>query len=175
MSATDIPSMARLEVERDALAEELRRMAKVLGRSRSGEAMLMFLDKSLLIRLGGAEFAIAGKGRWPGEARVASTWLRALAKVPPTQDPVVIQVRGGRLHIAGSSSPCHWQAAGAGKIEGSLGMGLLDVIRLGLSHPDEELEKSGLAREAGIAPGQSLKRALTWTSESRRQHAISHR
>jgi hypothetical protein len=152
--------MARLEVERSVLVEELKRMTKVLGRGRSGEALLMFQNEKLVMRLGGVEFAIPAHGRWPGEARVASSWIRALAKIPPVQDPIVIQVSGGRLHMAGSSNVCTWQAQGACSIEMPLGLELLDLIRLGLSHPDEVLEKSGVARAVAEARADLEKRIM---------------
>ena len=158
MSAVGITSMARLEVGRAVLVEELKRMAKVLGRSRSGEAVLMYRDEHLLMRLGGAQFAIAAKGRWPGEARVASSWIRAMTKVPPVQDPVIIQVRGGRLHMGGSSIPCRWQAPGAARIEVPLGMELLELIRIGLAHSDDELQKSGVAQAVAKARADLEKR-----------------
>ena len=135
---------ARLEIARAVFVEEVTRMSKVLGRSRSGDALLMFRDGALQIRMPGAETTMPAQGRWPGEARVAASWVRALGKVPPTQDPIVIQVYGGRLHIAGSSNTCRWQAAGKGTVEVTLGMSLLDLVKLDLAHSDEVLEASGL-------------------------------
>lgn len=158
MSDAGVTSMARLEVERAVLVEELKRMAKVLGRGPGGEAVLMYRDEKFLMRIGGAEFAIPAKGRWPGEARVASSWIRALTKFPPVQDPVIIQVRGGRLQLAGSSFPCRWQAPGAARIEVPLGMGLLELVRLGFAHPVEELEKSGIASAVAEARAELDKR-----------------
>lgn len=151
MSAADDPVLARLEVPRVVLLEELMRMGKVLGRSRSGEALLMYDVGRLQIRIGGAECAIPASGHWPGEARVSALWLRAFVKVPPAQDPVVFQVQGGRMRISTSTIPCRWQVPGAATIEAPLGNDLLALLRLSLEHSDAELEKSGLGRSVADA------------------------
>src|SRR5690606_3494285 len=102
----------RLQVPRGVFVEELRRMFKILGRRKAGEALLVQDVDRLLIRIGGAECALPAEGIWSGEARAASGLLRTIARVPPNQDPLVIAVRDGRLWIANSSTPCRWQPVG---------------------------------------------------------------
>lgn len=135
----------RLEVPRGVFVEELRRMFKILGRRKAGEALLVQDVDRLLIRIGGAECALPAEGRWSGEARAASGLLRTIARVPPDQDPLVIAVRDGRLWIANSSTPCRWQPVGTATIEVPLNLNLREKLRLAYAHPPEALEQSGLA------------------------------
>lgn len=135
----------RLEVSRAAFVEELRRMTRLLGRRNAGEALFIFDVGRLLLRVGGAEFAVPANGHWAGEARASTSLLHALAKVPPARDPVVIEIRSGRLCIAGSSVPCRWQPPGLAVIEVPLDLDLRGRLELGLAHPQEVLENSGIA------------------------------
>lgn len=140
------PSSNRLEVERIALIDELQRMAKVIGRRRNvGEAMLMHDVNRLVIRVAGVEFAIPAVGEWDGEARVAASFLRALAKVPPSQDPVVVHVQAGRLRIASSSMACQWQPPNTATIEVPLNQDLRARLRLAFEHSEADLRRSGIA------------------------------
>ena len=136
----------RLEVSRSAFVEELQRMAKVMGRRKNlGDALLMHDVGRLLIRVAGAEFAIPANGQWLGEWRVSATLLRALAKVPPAEDPVVVQVHGGRLRIAGTSMACHWQPPETASIEVPLNLDLRGRLKLAFQYSDAELQQSGIA------------------------------
>jgi hypothetical protein len=137
---------------------ELKRAVKVLGRRNAGDALFSYADDHLRIRLGGAEWQLPAKGHWRGEARVGSSLLRPFAKVPPAQDPLVIQVYQGRLRIAGSSAPCHWQREGEAMVEVALGMELIDLLRLAHAHPQRALEKSGVASSIDSARRELDKR-----------------
>lgn len=141
-SSSDSP--ARLEVNRVAFLAELARVAKVLGRRKAGDAVLSFREGVLKLRIGGAECAIPAAGRWQGEACVSYAWLKAIGKVPPPGDPLVILVSGGRMRIGSSSMTCSWQAPNATAIDVTLNMGLVERLRLGITHSEEDLKRSGL-------------------------------
>lgn len=146
MSSPGTASTTRLAVAKDDFIQELKRLAKVLGRRRNAaDALLRYEEGQLRISIGGAEVGMTAQGQWQGEARVSAAWLRAFAKVPPPQDPVVIQVEGSRMRIGGSSIACQWQVPGAATVEIPLNLDLRERIRLAFSHPHAELEKSGLA------------------------------
>ncbi|WP_460728905.1 hypothetical protein [Lysobacter rhizosphaerae] len=135
----------RLEVPLADFVEGLRRTLKVIGRRNAGDALVSYADGQLCIRLGGAEMKVPALGHWPGEARVDSIWLRTFARVPPLQNPLIVQVEEGRLRIARSSVPCHWQRPGEARVEAPLGLEPRALIRLAHAHSHEELEKSGIA------------------------------
>ena len=128
----------RLEVSRSVFVEELQRMAKVMGRRKNlGDALLMHDVGRLLIRVAGAEFAIPANGRWLGEWRVSATMLRALAKVPPSEDPVVVQVHGGRLKLAFQYSEAELQQSGIAPL---------------IADAREEMERSIATAAKALAP-----------------------
>lgn len=143
--ASPSDSPARLEVNRAVFLAELARVAKVLGRRKAGDAVLSFRDGALKLRIGGAECVIPSEGRWQGEACVSYAWLKAIGKVPPPGDPIVILVSAGRMRIGGSSIVCTWQAPSTSTIDVTLNMGLVERLRLGMIHSEEELKRSGLA------------------------------
>lgn len=148
----------RLEVAKADLVEELKRLAKVLGRRRGAEALLRYEGGKLRICIAGAEVGMAAHGQWQGEARVSADWLRAFGKVPPAMDPVVVQVEGGRMRVGGSSIPCRWQVPGAAVIEVPLGMGLRERLQLAARYPESELTKSGLSSLVSEAQAELEKR-----------------
>lgn len=143
--ASPSDSPARLEVNRAVFLAELARMAKVLGRRKAGDAVLSFCEGVLKLRIGGAECGIPAEGRWQGEACVSYAWLKAIGKVPPPGDPIVILVSAGRMCIGSSSMTCRWQAPSTSTIDVTLNMGLVEQLRLGMIHSGEELNRSGLA------------------------------
>lgn len=134
----------RLVAGRESLLQELRRIKKVLGRASSGDALIRFSEGILRVRAAGAEFAIPAQGQWPGEVWVAASWLRALARVPPAGDPLVLHVAKNRIKIGGSSMECHFRAPGASSVEVSVGPDLPTLLRLGLLHGEKELANAGL-------------------------------
>lgn len=143
--ASPSDSPARLEVNRAMFLAELARVAKILGRRKEGDALLSYRDGELKLRVGGAECVIPAEGRWQGEARVSYSWLKAIGKVPPPGDPIVILVSGGRIRIGSSSITCSWQAPSKSTIDVPLNMGLVERLRLGMTHSEEDLKRSGLA------------------------------
>lgn len=145
MSGNDIAVMAQLEVPLAPFVEELRRLKRVLTRRNMGEVVLAFADGTLSLRVGGAELRLPASGRWPGEARASASWMAQLAKVPPTKDPVVIQVKNGRLQVAMLSVSCHWQRIESAVLELPLNATLIDTLRLALQHDTAALESSGMS------------------------------
>lgn len=138
-----VVGLARLSVPLATFVEELRRWARVCGKPDGQQAILRLAAAGLTVSGGGAQFTVPASGRWPGEARIAGSILYALAKVPPRQDPLRIEVRADRLRIGTLTAPCTWQREGSATIELPLGMEMLDMIRLGLLHDEEALRTAG--------------------------------
>jgi hypothetical protein len=155
--------MATLQVPCAQWVKELQRTAKTIRLDRAGEAVLTLADGHLRLAVGGVEFGVPAEGRWPGEARVSSKWLQTLARVPPTQNPLVFRVCSGRLSIAGSSMPCEWQRADSAQVILPIGAQLLDLLRLEKRHSSAALAASGLQPAMASARrdlSTRLKRAL---------------
>jgi hypothetical protein len=79
----------------------------------------------LVFSMGGAEHAIRFSGLWLDRAHIPASFIRGLARKPPSDDPVAIFVRDGRLHVATSSIDC--------RVTGCAGMS-------GQAHPDPDGE-----------------------------------
>jgi hypothetical protein len=124
----------------------VREAFRAVRAAQSSESVVRFSGGELRVSCGGREFSTPASGRWPGEARVSASLWVALAKVPPTQDPLSISVRAGRLHVGPSSAPCRWQKDGLARVEVPLGASLLDILRLGAQHDPDTLRQSGVDR-----------------------------
>lgn len=142
----DVTTMARVEIERALFVEEIKRLARG-GRRNAGEAIVSYGEEGLIIAAGGGETRLPATGRWPGEARVLFSWLVAMAKMPPAMDPLVLEVRQGRLRMGGSSVRCQWQRKDAAEVQLPVNAGWIDLLRAGLEHDEATLEKSGLLKQ----------------------------
>lgn len=142
----DVATMARVEIGRAIFAEEVERLARG-GRRKVGEAILSYGDEGLVITAGGGETRLPATGRWPGEARASFAWLQAMAQMPPDMDPLVLEVRDGRLRMGNNSVLCKWQRNNSAVLELPVNAGWLDLLRAGIQHDDDALAKSGVLKE----------------------------
>lgn len=147
-----------LAVPRDPFIAELRRMMAVVGRRRVPEAVLTFDVDQLIVHVGGAEFSVPASGHWSGEARIAVPGLRALAAVPPKQDPVEVRYADGLLRFGNYALTCRWQAPGLAIVEVPINRDLVSILRLAYRHPPYVLEQSGLARLVAEAEKKKQRR-----------------
>lgn len=145
-------------VPRDLFVAELKRMVAVIGRRRMPEAVLTLDVDRLIVHVGGAEFAVPATGHWSGEARIAVPGLRALAAVPPKQDPIGIRVAAGKLWFGNYGLSCRWQAPGLAVVEVPINRDFVSILRLAERHPPDVLEQSGLARLVADAERKKQRR-----------------
>lgn len=136
----------------------VREAFRLLRVSQRGEAVVRFSGDDLHVSCGGAQFSTPARGRWPGEVRVSSSLWVALAKVPPTQDPLLISVRDGRLRVGSSSAPCRWQKDGLARVDVPLRATLLDILRVGAQHDADTLRQSGVDRVVAQARADADRR-----------------
>lgn len=151
-------AMDSLEVPRQVFVIELQRMFRVVRRRNAGQALLLYDVDTLLVRVPGTECAIPAIGTWRGEAQISSTWLRAIATLPPEGDPLVVAYHNGRLKIGSSSTSCRWAPVGSAVIEVPLDLTLLDKLRLTQAHTPETLDNSGLAKLVADARSEAGRR-----------------
>ncbi len=74
------------------------------------DATLSFANGKLGIRSAGVSVAIAASGSWRGIANVPLAFILSAVRTPPAEDPMLVTVREGRLHIGNSSITCRWRA-----------------------------------------------------------------
>lgn len=145
-SAAAILGFARLDLPLAPFVAGVREAFRAVRAAQSSESVVRFSGGELHVSCAGREFSTPASGRWPGEARVSASLWVALAKVPPTQDPLSIAVLDGRLRVGSSSTPCRWQKDGLARVDVPLGATLLDILRLGVRHDPDMLRQSGVDR-----------------------------
>lgn len=138
--------MAHLEIDRSELIEGMAALARHTKPAKAGEAIVRFEAGQITIAVGGGETSASASGRWPGEARVAGSFVLALARHAPADDPLPIWVEADALHIASLSVPCAWQHIGAAQLEIPIGATLAEILRTGIDQTDESLEHSGIRK-----------------------------
>jgi hypothetical protein len=135
-----------LSVPREELCEELRRLARIVGRRRSGDADLALRDGVLWIAVAEGEVGVSATGNWPTRVRLSFGPLLRLTKVLPDLDPVPIVIGEGRLRIDRFSMDCEVLEGALPQICLPAAPSLADRLRLRHQYTDEEIQRSGLAK-----------------------------
>jgi len=150
---------AQVEVSRTDLIREMKKMVRLIKPKSAGEVLISYSEGHLYFSIGGAEVSVLGDGKWMGIARLAGSFVLATAKVPPEDDPVLIQVKGSRLHIGSMSYQCTWQLA----LETSADLlpmnpSFIEKVALPLLHTPEASEAAGLS--AVVETAQKRRKAI---------------
>lgn len=114
-------------------------------------ALLAYEQGFLSIQSGEVTIVMNARGEWQGRASFNPLVLRALAEVPPIDDPVVFVYQAGKLHIGSLSVGCEWQAASQAFIENIEHPGILDLLALDRTLPRSEVASTGLGQKIGGA------------------------
>jgi hypothetical protein len=127
-------------------------------------AVFSWSDGRLVIELPGGAAEILAEGEWPGSVRVKGEFLRGIARVPPTSDPLLIAVREGRLWIGDTSFPCESDTESQGSAILLPENPPLDaLLSLKEEHSESEIIHSGylsLTRQAEQRRDELINRAL---------------
>src|SRR5437016_749450 len=75
----------------------------------SSSAMLAFEGGFLSIECGDRLVTMRASGEWHGRAWFSSNLLKALAAVPPTEDPIEVTYDGARLRVGPTTVSGEWQ------------------------------------------------------------------
>jgi len=110
------------------------------------KALLAYEGGFLSIESGELTVVMRAEGDWCGRAQFAPDILRALATVPPNQNPVTISYADGHLLVGGMTIPCKWQESGTAPDGLPLGASLMDFLVLDRIMP--RVEATGSSRVA---------------------------
>lgn len=135
-------------------------------RRKLGTALLACEGGFLSIESGDITVVMRAEGHWGGRARFAPEILRALATVPPTQNPVIIGYADGHLLVGGMTIPCKWQETGIGADGIPLGAGLMDLLVLDLGIRRVDATGSSLTAERIRKARQSADRRIRSAAKS---------
>lgn len=114
---------------------------KVFGKKRAslGPVLLSFEDGFLIFEAGEITKAMRSEGDWNGRATFSPEILRALATVPPMQDPIPICYADGRLLVGGMTVPCDWEIVSKSTVRDLVNPGLVDMLALARTLPRHEI------------------------------------
>lgn len=133
---------------------------KVFGkkRARLGPVLLSFDDGFLIFEAGEITKAMRAEGDWKGRATFSPEILRALATVPPMQDPIPISYADGRLLVGGMTVPCEWESVSKSTVKDLLNPGLVDMLALARTLPRHEILGTPLGKKVRSAVEKSERR-----------------
>lgn len=115
-------------------------------RRKLGPALLAFDGTLLSIESGDVAAIMRASGEWHGRATFSAEILRAVATIPPLQNPVPIAYADGHLLIGSMIIPCQWQLTSQALIDGMENPSLLDLLVLERTLSRNEMRGSALGK-----------------------------
>lgn len=109
-------------------------------RRKLGPALLAFEGGFLSIESGEVTTVMHAKGEWHGRAKFSPQSLRAIATVPPNQDPLTITYADGYLLIGNMTIACEWHTVGEAMIQNLANPSLFDLLVMERTLPRSELK-----------------------------------
>lgn len=127
---------------------EFRRAAKVFQRKRLrlGPVLLAYENEFLSIESGEVTTVMNAVGEWHGRAIFSPEVMRAIAMVPPLQDPVQISYDGTHLLIGNMKVICQWYSISQTFIENLENPSIIDLLAMSISLPRHEVKGSELGK-----------------------------
>ncbi|MEK6208915.1 MAG: hypothetical protein AABM64_00880 [Pseudomonadota bacterium] len=115
-------------------------------RLKLGPVLLSFENGFLFIESGEITKVTRAEGEWHGRATFSPEILRALATVPPTQDPIPISYADGHLLIGSMTVICDWTSVSMAVVQDLVNPGLVDMLALARTMPRHEILGTTLGR-----------------------------
>lgn len=115
-------------------------------RCKLGPVLLAYESSFLSIESGEATAVMRATGEWHGRAIISPEILRALATVPPAQNPITISYAEGHLLVASMTIVCQWNSVSQAFIHDLQNPSLLDLLALERTVPRAEMAGTGLGR-----------------------------
>ena len=122
----------------------------------------------LSIESGEATAVMRATGEWHGRAIISPEILRALATVPPAQNPITISYAEGHLLVASMTIVCQWNSVSQAFLHDLQNPSLLDLLALERTVPRAEMAGTALGRKirsARMKLERRLKNAATQLEE----------
>src|SRR5487761_2750013 len=140
--------------------KEFLRATKVFQRKRLkfGTVLLAFESEFLSIESGEDTSVMNATGEWHGRASFSPEILRALAMVPPAQDPVQITYKDGRLLIGSMNIICEWHTVSQAFIHDLENPSILDLLAMKDTVPRSIIRGDGLGQRIRSAHEKAERR-----------------
>jgi hypothetical protein len=120
------------------------------ARRELGPVLLSYEGGLLSIESGDATAVMHAIGEWHGRAKFSPELLRALATVPPDQDPIKIVYSDKKLQIGGVSIACEWSVISEAFIHNLQDPSILDLLVMERSLPRIEVRGAVLGKKDSI-------------------------
>lgn len=148
-----MPEQSRARNVLELPLAEFRRGTEVFSRKRVvlGPALLSFEGGFLSIESGEVTAVMRAAGEWHGRATFSPNILRAVATVPPIQNPLTIAYADGHLLIGSITVPCKWRLLSQALIHNLEHPSLMDLLILERTLSRVEFKGSNLGRRVRAA------------------------
>lgn len=132
----------------------------VFGKKRAklGPVLMSFEGGFLIVESGEISKAMRAEGEWEGRVTFSPEILRALAMVPPVQDPIPISCADGHLLVGGMTVPCQWESISRATVANLVNPGLVDMLALARTLPRSEILGTPVGRKVRSAVEKSERR-----------------
>ena len=149
---------------------EFKRGTKVFTpkRLKLGPALLAFENGFLSIESGDVTAVMRATGEWHGRATIPPNTLRAIATVPPSQNPLTISYADGHLLIASMTISCEWHPVSEKLIQKLETPSLFDLLVMERTLPRSEMRSTALGIQIADAvqqAGKRIRKAATQLTE----------
>lgn len=137
-------------------------------RRKLGPALLAFEGGFLSIESGEATAIMHASGEWHGRATFSPQTLRAIATIPPNQDPLTISYADSHLLIGNMNIACQWQTVGEALINNLENPSLFDLLVMERTLPRSELkgtERGHLILDAVEQADKRIRKAMVQLAE----------
>lgn len=147
-------------VARESFLAAMRPLRRFVKRKDPGEAIISMEGEDLFISAMGVSTAMPAVGEWAGEVRIPARFVLALAVVPPSGDPLTIEVAEGRLRIGSLSISCTLSDSWMSEIPLPLDATPAQILSLRFQYSPERIEKAGLAKRLAAEDAAAMKRIM---------------
>ena len=142
----------RLAVDRQHVLQGLKLVRKTVQRVHKSDRALVGFDGGwLTVEAGAVTFVAQATGAWPGNAIVSATLVRALATVPPTEDPIIVTCDGEHLRFGALKVVCKWQPVSSMVLARSRQPEWFEAIALKYTLPRARIIAEGRGAEVSAA------------------------
>ena len=104
MTETIAEGKYSLDVDGKEFMKALKDIARFKRRG-GGFVRFSYADSELAISMPNVTIRVTAQGTWPTEIMMTSGWLKPMAKVPLTTDPVTVTYDGTRVTIGSTVIP----------------------------------------------------------------------
>jgi hypothetical protein len=127
-------------------AAEFKLSTKVFSRKRLklGPVLLAYENGFLSIESGEVTVVMHATGEWHGRAIFSPEIMRALATVPPAQNPIIISYAEDHLLLGGMKIICQWNSVSEVFIHDLQNPDILDLLAMERNIPRAEMRGTGL-------------------------------